>query len=310
VVIVVPDALVVVSFGGPEGPDDVIPFLEHVLAGRGVPRARLEAVAEQYATVGGVSPINAQARALVAALEPLVDVPVLWGNRHAPPFLADTIAEATARGFRHLIAFATSAYAGVSSCRAYLDAIEAARATVGPDAPAVEKLPPFFAREGFVAPFADAVEAIADDEALIFTAHSIPVADAAVSDYEAQLRTTAALVARGRPWELVFQSRSGRPDQPWLGPDVNDHLADLAAAGVRAVLLCPIGFVSDHMEVVYDLDTKAAATAARVGISLRRTPTPGTDPRFVAMIAGDVNARVRGEAPPHPCAATCCRLPR
>jgi ferrochelatase len=313
----VPDGLLVVSFGGPEGLDDVLPFLEHVLAGRDVPRARLEAVADQYRLFDGVSPINAQTRALVTALEPLIDVPVLWGNRHAPPFLADALRDASARGLRDLVGFATSAYAGTSSCRAYLDAIERARGEVGADAPAVAKLPPFFDRDGFLAPFADGLRDarrdLAEDAAVVFTAHSVPTAQAATSDYVAQLRHVAGEVvdraAPGSPWDLVFQSRSGPPTQPWLEPDVNDHLAALAARGVTDVVLCPIGFTSDHMEVVYDLDTKAAATAAALGIRVRRSPTPGTDERFVRMIADDVNALVAGTALPRPCAAACCRLP-
>jgi ferrochelatase len=308
------DALVVVAFGGPEGPDEVIPFLQRVTAGRDVPLARLEKVAEQYLLFGGISPINAQTRALVSALEPLVDVPVVMANRHAPPFLVDVLAEWHGRD---LLAFATSAYAGVSSCRAYRDAIDAACAEIGPTAPTVEKLPPFHDRAGFVDPFADGLAAalaeLADDDAVVaFTAHSVPLAQAAASDYEPQLRETAALVAArgapGRRWDLVFQSRSGPPAQPWLEPDVNDHLTALAAEGVRSVVLCPIGFTSDHMEVVYDLDTQAAATANGLGLAVRRSPTPGTDPRFVAMIADMANARVRGLAPPTLCRPGCCRV--
>lgn len=307
--------VLVVSFGGPEGPEEVIPFLERVTSGRGVPAARLEQVAQQYLERSGVSPINGQARALVAALEPLVPVPVLLGNRFAPPFIADALRRAQGRGLRHLLAVTTSAYPGGSSCRAYLDAIAAARQEVGDDAPTVEKLPPYSRRAGFLAPFADGVSAalatLGPGAVVAFTAHSVPVDQPGAGDYLAGLEEAAARVARlaapGRRWDLVFQSRSGRPDQPWLGPDIADHLATLAAERVSEVVVCPIGFTSDHQEVVYDLDTKAARAAAALGITMVRTATPGTDPRFVGMLAADLNARIDGSSPARPCSASCCR---
>jgi ferrochelatase len=300
------DALLLVSFGGPERLEDVVPFLQNVTRGRQVPPERLVEVAEHYQRFGGVSPINAQCRALLAAVrEDLaahqLDAPVYWGNRNWHPMLADTLAAMRDDGVRRALAFVTSAYGGYSSCRQYQEDIAAARAAVGPEAPVVEKLRHFHDHPGFVYPHADAVrDALAaldpGDAAttrLVFTAHSIPVSVARTSGpeggrYEAQLRETAALVAAAGapdlPWDLVWQSRSGPPQVPWLEPDINDHLRALADAGVTGVVVSPIGFVSDHIEVVWDLDTEAAATAKQLGLGFVRAATPGTDPRFVAMI--------------------------
>jgi ferrochelatase len=291
------DALLLVSFGGPEGPDDVIPFLERVLAGRNVPRSRLEAVAEHYLRFGGVSPINGQNRALEAAIEADLAahgpaLPVYWGNRNWHPLLADTLRRMRADGVRRAAAFVTSAYASVSGCHQYRDDLARARASLGAGAPDIVKLRLFFDHPGFVEPFVEAVTAARADAGprapVLFTAHSIPVSMASGAAYAEQLEEVAALVAArsGPPppeWEVVYQSRSGRPGQPWLEPDVVDVVRGLAGTH-EAVVVAPIGFVSDHMEVVYDLDTEAAAAAADAGIRLVRAATPGTHPAFVAMV--------------------------
>jgi ferrochelatase len=337
------DALLIVSFGGPEGPADVLPFLENVTAGRGVPKERLEEVATHYDAVGGVSPINGQNRALQAAVRADfaahgVELPVYWGNRHWAPTLADVLAEMRDDGITNAIAFLTSAYASFSSCRQYLDAIEAARLEVGDGAPHVDRLRQYFNHPGFIDPMADAVvaslaalpSALRSSAHLAFVAHSIPtVMDVSAGPdggaYAEQLIEAAALVAAGvgdasedHAASLSFCSRSGPPSVPWLEPDIGDRLAELAEHGVKAVVVVPVGFVSDHMEVVYDLDTEAAQTASEVGLAFVRSATVGTDPRFVAMIRelvlermGEVPARALGDAgPAHDvCPAGCCRLP-
>lgn len=323
------DAVLLVSFGGPEGPDDVIPFLRNVTRGRDIPDERLAAVGAHYAHFGGISPINAQCRRLVTALDDQLrrtgdPLPVYWGNRNWHPYLTATVQQMADDGVRRALAIVTSAYSSHSGCRQYLDDIERARAEVGPDAPMIEKVRQYFDLPGFVEPFRDAVRAeiarLGPTTPLVFTAHSIPSAMAASSDYEAQLRATAALVAEAAPEApstLAWQSRSGSPAVPWLEPDINDHLRDLAATGVDTAIIVPIGFVSDHMEVVWDLDTEAAATAAEVGIRIRRVATPGTgpDPRFVAMWAELVAERRHGTPRralselgprPTPCAPGCC----
>jgi ferrochelatase len=299
------DAFLLVSFGGPEGRDDVIPFLENVTRGRGVPRERLERVAQHYYRFGGVSPINQQCRDLLAAVEKDfaaggIDLPVYWGNRNWDPTLAETVAAMAADGRRHAIAFVTSAYSSYSSCRQYREDIERARAAV-PEAPRIDKLRPYFNHPGFVEPVADAARsaaaslplAVQDGYDLVFTAHSIPEAMADASGpsggaYPRQLAEASRLVAervgRAGSWRLAYQSRSGPPSVPWLGPDVGDCLADLARSGSRAVVLVPVGFISDHMEVVFDLDVEAAQAAEQLGLRLARAATPSTDPRFVAMI--------------------------
>jgi len=314
------DAFLLVSFGGPEGPADVIPFLENVTRGRDVPRERLEQVAEHYYRFGGVSPINQQCRDLLAAAEKDfaadgVDLPVYWGNRNADPYLTDTVAAMAADGRRHAVAFVTSAYSSFSSCRQYLGDIERARAHAGPDAPRIDKLRPYFNHPGFIEPLADATRSAAaalppdvltEGFDLVFTAHSIPEAMAAASGpaggaYPRQLAEAARLVAArvggARSWRLAYQSRSGPPSAPWLGPDVGDSLAELARSGSRGVVLVPVGFTSDHMEIVFDLDVEAAEAAGRLGLPLARAATPGTDPRFVAMITELVAERRDGVAP-------------
>ncbi|MFY1637799.1 ferrochelatase [Solwaraspora sp. WMMB335] len=316
------DALLLLSFGGPEGPEDVLPFLENVTRGRNVPPERLAEVAEHYRHFGGVSPINQQCRELLAAIRADfaangIDLPVYWGNRNWHPMLADTVATMRDDGVRHALAFATSAFGGYSSCRQYQEDIAAARAAVGPDAPVIDKLRQFHDHPGFVGPHTEAVRAALDtlDPALrertrlVFTAHSIPTRMAAAAGpeggrYQAQLAETARLVAEraapGLPYDLVWQSRSGPPQVPWLEPDVNDHLTALAEQeGAAAVVVSPIGFVSDHLEVVWDLDTEAAATAKELGLAYVRAATPGTHPRFVAMVRELVVERIErpGTAP-------------
>jgi ferrochelatase len=294
------DAVIVVSFGGPEGPDEVMPFLERVVAGRGVPRQRLEKVAEQYLRFGGVSPINAINRELVKALRGElaaagIDLPVYWGNRNSAPFLADQVAEMAAAGVRRALAFVTSAYSSYSGCRQYLEDLAGARAAVGPDAPSIDKLRVFFDHPLFVECWVDSLRRALDEVGesenpppVLFSAHSIPLSMAATSDYRRQLAVTAGLVAAGAGvapgrCRQVWQSRSGPPSQPWLEPDVSEVIAGLPA-DATTVVVAPIGFVADHMEVIYDLDTQAAATAAAGGRRLVRAVTPGTDPRFVRMI--------------------------
>ncbi|MDF5757956.1 ferrochelatase [Spongiactinospora sp. TRM90649] len=314
------DALVVVSFGGPEQPGDVMPFLENVVRGRGVPRARLLEVEAHYQRFGGVSPINGQCRDLVAALRPTLDVPVYWGNRNWHPFLTDTVRQMAADGVRRAAAFVTAAYAGYSSCRQYLDDIAAAVAAVE-GAPEIVKLRHYHDHPGFISAMTDHTRRALDDlppghretARLVFTAHSVPVSMARTAgpsggEYEAQLRATAGLVAeavgRAGEWDLVWQSRSGPPQVPWLEPDVCDHLTDLSGAGVEAAVLVPIGFVSDHMEVVYDLDVEAADRAKELGMHLTRAATAGVHSRFVRMV-GELMA----EPEPTGCAAGCCPRP-
>lgn len=299
------DAVLLLSFGGPEGMDDVLPFLENVTRGRGVPPERLAEVAEHYRHFDGVSPINQLNRDLLAGIRADfaahgLDLPVYWGNRNWQPMVEDTVAEMTRDGVRRALVFATSAYCGYSGCGQYVEDMARARAAVGPDAPELVKVRPFFHHPGFVLPHADAVragfgrlpEATREDARLVFTAHSVPVSmdESAGPDgrlYSRQLAEVAGLVAAeiGRPdWDLVWQSRSGPPSVPWLEPDVNDHLEKLAASGASAVVVSPIGFVSDHLEVIWDLDNEAAETAARLGLDFARAGTPGTDDRFVTMV--------------------------
>jgi protoporphyrin/coproporphyrin ferrochelatase len=332
------DAVLLVSFGGPEGPDDVMPFLENVTAGRGVPRDRLVDVAQHYYHVGGVSPINGQNRALLAALREDFDahgfaLPLYWGNRHWAPTLPEVLAKMRDDGITNAIAFLTSAYASFSSCRQYLDAIERARAEVGDGAPTVDRLRQYFNHPGFIEPMIAGVEAALQqlpaehrgDAPLAFVAHSIPSAMEATSGpaggaYTAQLaeaiRLVTAGVGGGHSATLSFCSRSGSPSVPWLEPDIGDRLTELAKDGAQAVVVVPIGFVSDHMEVAYDLDTEAAAVAAELGLAFVRSATVGTAPPFVSMVRelvlermGEVRPRSLGRlGPAHDqCPADCCR---
>jgi ferrochelatase len=297
------DAVLIVSFGGPEGSDEVLPFLENVLRGRNVPRERMLEVAEHYHHFGGVSPLNEQNRRLKVALErELVEhgpqLPVYWGNRNWHPLLPETLAQMACDGVKRALGFFTSAYSSYSGCRQYRENIAAAQEQVGPAAPRVDKLRAFFNHPGFIEPMAESLrECLAGLPAerrvnlrVLFTAHSIPTSMAATCRYEEQLREASRLVAEGAGvtpdrWELVYQSRSGPPQQPWLAPDVCDRIKELHdAAGLSELIIMPVGFTSDHMEVLYDLDTEAKALCDQLGIHMRRTPTVGTHPRFVRMI--------------------------
>jgi ferrochelatase len=339
------DAFLLVSFGGPEGPADVLPFLRRVTRGRGVPEERLAAVAEHYHHFGGRSPINDQCRALCAAVRAEfaahdVGLPVYWGNRNWDPLLSDTLAAMAADGVRHALALFTSAYNSYSGCRQYREDLAAARAAVGPGAPTVDRIRAYFNHPGFVRPqiaaVVDALHALPAeqraDAVLVFTTHSIPLRMAASAGphggaYVRQHREVARLVAEGvaaatgraHDWQLVYQSRSGPPSVPWLEPDVGDHLRALAAAGTTAVVAAPIGFVSDHLEVAYDLDVAARAVAAELGLVFVRAATVGTAPEFVAGIRALVAERTRGAprqalgelgADHDVCPVGCCPNPR
>ena len=326
------DALLLVSFGGPEAAADVIPFLERVLKGRRVPRERMMEVAEHYHHFGGVSPINSQNRALISALESALanrdlPLPVYWGNRNWHPLLADTVRRMAADGIQRALALVTSAYSSYSNCRQYLENIEDARREVGCGAPEIDKIRPFFHHPGYIETMEARVRSALDrlpesrraSAHLVYTAHSIPIAMARGCAYEAQLREASRLIsarAGASSWTLAFQSRSGPPTQPWLEPDVCDYIrsfretgsgrADQAGAGRadqsdradragradRDIVLIPVGFISDHMEVVYDLDIEARACCDELGVRMVRAETAGTHPRFVEMIVELVEERL------------------
>lgn len=327
------DAILILSFGGPEGMDDVMPFLENVLRGRNVPRERMVEVAHHYELFGGVSPINAQNRALIAALEAELqahgpNLPVYWGNRNWHPMLADTLRQMRADGVRHALAFFTSAYSSYSGCRQYREDITRAQAEVGEGAPEVSVLRKFYNHPGFVEPNVENVRAALEQipqerrsaARIAFTAHSIPAGMARNSSYEAQLLDACQLVASAlgwANWQLVYQSRSGAPGQPWLEPDINDYLRELRGQGVTDVVIAPIGFISDHMEVLYDLDTEAQQLAGEIGLNVVRAPTVGTHTAFVAMIRELIVERLTGSeqrflgergASHDVCPVNCCPL--
>jgi ferrochelatase len=329
------DALLVVSFGGPEGMDDVLPFLENVLRGRNVPRERMLSVAHHYEMFGGVSPINQQNRNLIAALKQELetngpDLPIYWGNRNWHPLLAETLRQMTADGVRNALAFVTSAYSSYSSCRQYRENIAKAQAEVGPEAPRVEKLRAFYNHplfiEANVEHIREAWSRLASDQRsqaeLVFTAHSIPESMASNCEYEAQLQEAGSLIAGELGidrWQVVYQSRSGSPLQPWLGPDITDYLRQINAEGVTSVVVAPIGFVSDHMEIVYDLDFEAQNLARELGMTMVRAATAGTHPSFVKMIRELIRERINNEPPRFVgsrgavhdvCPADCCLLVR
>ena len=343
------DAILLTSFGGPEGQDDVIPFLRNVTGGRGIPEERLEEVAHHYRAFGGISPINSQNRELKAAMEAElarrgIDLPVLWGNRNWAPYIPEALAEAKERGFTKLIAIGTSAYSSYSSCRQYREDYAKSLDQTGLlGTIQIDKVRQFFDHPGFVNPFIEGVrQGLADvaaqgiapeDTHVLFATHSIPSTDAAKSGpaargfgeggaYQAQHLAVAEVVMAAAAtevdsdlagsvgagvaqslarspqaplrWSLVFQSRSGPPSMPWLEPDINDAITDLAGTGTKAVVIVPLGFVSDHMEVKWDLDTEALATAKELGIFAVRTPTPGIHPDYVAGLIDLVLERVNG----------------
>jgi len=299
------DALLIVSFGGPEKREDVIPFLENVLRGRNVPRERMLQVAEHYFHFDGRSPINDQNRALIEALKPVVKLPIYWGNRSWHPMLADTISRMKSDGIQRAVAFVTSAFGSYSGCRQYIQDIERARAAVGAGAPQIEKIKPFSARPNFIKAMTDRTRmALAElpQGRLVFTAHSVPVLMAESSPYVHELERACATVAHGvgrDTWKLVYQSRSGPPGQPWLDPDICDYLREIHSD----VVIVPIGFLSDHMEVLYDLDTGARAVCEELGVKMVRAGTVGTHPAMIEMIAEMV------EQDHAACLEGCCPAP-
>lgn len=303
------DALLLVSFGGPEGPNDVLPFLENVLRVRNVPRERMLKVAEHYQHFSGISPLNQQNRELIAALDRElkghgIDLPIYFGNRNWCPFLADALREMTASGVRRALALVTSAYSSYSGCRQYREDIQRAQDELESHTPQVDKIRAFFNHPGFVEATTDRVrEALGqlpsesrDAATILFSAHSIPAALAATCAYEGQLRELGRMVAealRHERWQLVFQSRSGPPSQPWLEPDVCDALRVFAAQRpLSAVVVAPIGFLSDHLEVMYDLDTEARAVAGELGLRMVRAATVGTHPRFITALRELIQERI------------------
>jgi ferrochelatase len=306
------DAILIVGFGGPEGRDDVIPFLENVLRGRNVPRERMLEVAEHYYHFDGISPINGQVRALIAELEPElkaqgVNLPVYWGNRNWKPMLADTIQQMTDDGIKHALGVVQAAYSSYSSCRQYREDVMKARETVGENAPIVDKMRVFYNHPDFVEVNAERVrealgqfpENLRASVRVAFTAHSIPDSMAVNCNYVTQLTETCRLVAEAsgvapENWSLVYQSRSGRPTDPWLGPDILEHIDELKNQGVEHLIVQPVGFLSDHMEVMYDLDEEALHRAKGHGMTMVRAGTAGTHPRFVSMFAELIRERIEG----------------
>ncbi len=293
------DALLLVSFGGPERPDDVVPFLENVTAGRGIPRERLEEVGQHYFLFGGKSPINGLNLELLDALRndlaaSGIDLPIYWGNRNWDPYLRDAARQMAADGIERAACFVTSAYSSYSGCRQYREDLYDATTDVTIE---LSRLRHYFNHPGFVGPFTQAtragLEAAPDGTHVVFVTHSIP---SSMNDssggpgrqaYVRQHESVASLVADGAGadlWSLAYCSRSGSPRTPWLEPDINDHLRELHAAGIESVIVVPIGFVSDHMEVIYDLDTEASATAEELGLRYHRVATPGAHPDFIAMV--------------------------
>jgi protoporphyrin/coproporphyrin ferrochelatase len=345
------DAVLLLSFGGPEGPDDVMPFLENVVRGKDVPRERLAAVARQYESFGGYSPANDESRALLAAVVTELNangprLPVYWGNRNWHPLLADAVGQMAEDGVRRALAFATSAFGSYPTCRQYLEDIERARQAVGPDAPQIDKLRLFYNHPGFIEAMAERVIEAFDEipperrgqARLVYTAHSIPAAWAERSSYERQLREACGLVTelvrqrgalphttsplppgegQGEGWSLVFQSRSGPPRQPWLGPDIGDYIRQLHAAGpVSDLVVVPIGFLTEHKEVIYDLDVEVGRLCEELGITMVRAAAVGSHPRLVRMIRELVVERIDPTAPrlalgpdgawPDRCPGDCC----
>ncbi|MFN7936221.1 MAG: ferrochelatase [Bryobacteraceae bacterium] len=308
------DAFLLVSFGGPEQPEDVMPFLENVTRGRNVPRERLLEVAEHYHHFDGRSPINDQNRALMAALRQELDLPIYWGNRNWHPFLKDTLQQMKQDGVKRALAFVTSAFSSYSGCRQYRENIAAAQAAVGEGAPHIDKIRVFYNHPGFLDVIAqETTDVLIPGATVLFTAHSIPLSMAQGSRYVDQLNEACSAVAARlglSEWRLVYQSRSGPPQVPWLEPDILDALRQLHAQGTKAVTLVPIGFVSDHLEVLYDLDTEAKDLCNELGIEMSRAATAGTHPGFVRMIRELVEERQAGGGiVPGLCTETCCPAP-
>lgn len=331
------DAILIVGFGGPERREEVMPFLENVTRGRNIPRERLLGVAEHYYHFGGRSPLNDQVRELIAALKPelarrAINLPIYWGNRNWHPLLADTMRDMASARVNRSLALVLAAYSSYSSCRQYQEDIARARAAVGENAPPVDKIRVFYNHPGFIEANVDHLRrALAEIPAerrdaahVAFTAHSIPLSMAQTSRYAEQLQETCRLVCEALAipesrYRLVYQSRSGRPSDPWLEPDIVDHLAALHSGGVRDVVVLPIGFLSDHLEVLYDLDVEARDKCDEIGLNMVRAATVGTHPAFVRMLADLIEERLT-ESPERPasgrfspgpdvCAADCCPAP-
>ncbi len=327
------EAILVISFGGPEKMEDVMPFLRRVVRGKPVPQERLEEVASHYYHFGGVSPINSQCRELIAAMQDRLrlrswSLPIYWGNRNWHPFLEDTVRQMAEDGVARAVAVITSAYSSYSSCRQYLENIATARNLVGPRAPQIDRIRPYFNHPAFIDAWTDrlseARRALPDHHAcrpyLVFTAHSIPLAMARNCDYQIQLNDVATTLASRigmTNWSLVYQSRSGPPDQAWLEPDVCDFVrTQLAEQEVTHLIAAPIGFLSDHIEVLYDLDVELKTLCDQIGITLIRAQTIGAHPRFVEGLLDLVEERlglradrpVIGTLPPRPldCPTDCC----
>jgi protoporphyrin/coproporphyrin ferrochelatase len=336
------DAVLIVSFGGPEGPDDVLPFLENVTRGRNIPRDRLLEVAEHYELFGGVSPLNGEIRTLLTRLIAELNahgphLPVYWGNRNWHPLLTDVVQQMADDDIRRALAFVTSAFGSYSGCRQYREDIARARQEVGAGAPQIDVIRRFYNHPGFIDSVLDRVRAarekLPEDRRegarLIFTAHSIPEAMANSGPYEAQLREACRLVAEALPnshWQLAFQSRSGPPSQPWLGPDIESVVRSVAAEGPdREVVISPIGFLNDHMEVIFDLDVEIAELCEELHLTMIRAETPGSHPRFIEMIRELIAERVNPGSPrlalgpdgpppdgptPLECSPGCCLMER
>jgi ferrochelatase len=331
------DAILVVSFGGPESKDEVLPFLENVLRGRNVPRERMLTVADHYYHFEGKSPINSQIQELISALKAELErngpkLPIYWGNRNWHPLLPETLRQMKQDGIRQAIGFVTSAYSSYSGCRQYREDIARAQHEVGPGAPEVDKVRVFFNHPGFIEATADrvrdALQAIpANARAnvqIVYTAHSIPLSMANTSDYVKQLEEVRRLVSGAIGHQddaLVYQSRSGAPGQPWLEPDILDHLRQVRAANLAsAVVLAPIGFISDHMEVLYDLDIEARQLCDSLNLPMTRAKTVGIHPKFIGMIRELIMERIHptrerralGILGPRAnvCAEDCCPAPR
>jgi ferrochelatase len=325
------DAVLLLSFGGPEGPEQVRPFLENVTRGRNVPPERLDDVVQHYLHFGGVSPINRINRDLIAQLQTALDIPVYFGNRNWEPYVEDTVATMRDNGIRRAAVFSTSAWSGYSGCSQYSEDLDRARRAAGAGAPELVKLRRYFDHPLFVEMFADNIGVAADTvprgARLVFTAHSVPIAaDDRLGPklYSRQVLYAAGLVAAAAgydDYDVVWQSRSGPPQVPWLEPDVADHVAALAETGANAVIVCPIGFVADHIEVVWDLDTELRGQTDAAGIAFARVSTPNADPRFARLAVdlidelrhGRAPARVAGADPVPGCAASLngepCRPP-
>ena len=330
------DAILFLSFGGPEKREDVIPFLENVLRGKPVPRERLLEVAEHYYHFDGISPINEQCRQLVASLRQELDahgihLPIYWGNRNWTPFLNETLIQMKRDGVRRALTYVTSGFSCYSGCRQYRENIAAALEQPEAVGLQIDKLRVFYNHPDFVAVVADQVTAaiarfpaeVRERVRVAFTAHSIPLSMATTSDYEKQLRESCRLVSEAcgiaeARWKLVYQSRSGRPQDPWLAPDIVDHLKELKSAGAEHVVISPIGFLSDHMEVLYDLDDEAKRACEELQITMVRAGTPGNHPRFVGMIRKLIQERLQGAeleclglfGPNHDvCPIDCCPAP-